>query len=137
MRFSAAPRYDYEGCESAPCNQMMADLQTFVDDKASIGKKFTGGKDGSQKEFVVSKADNFSYTDPVDGSVTTKQGRRRVSDGQRAYIIFFSVAHWVYYSRNNVPNFYALRSCPKLCRRYLGYNFGDFMSRPYSRQIHK
>merc|ERR1712156_1363932 len=38
----------------------------------------------SGKTFIVSAADNFSYTDPVDGSVTTKQGIRIMfEDGSR------------------------------------------------------
>jgi phosphoglucomutase len=63
-------RYDYENCESKPCQQMMNDLQGFVDDKANIGKTFTAA---SGKSFTVSKADNFEYTDPIDKSVTQNQ----------------------------------------------------------------
>jgi len=72
--------YDYENCESSPCNQMMAELQAFVDDKASVGKKYTG----KGKEYEVSKADNFEYKDPVDQSLTSKQGIRIFfADGSR------------------------------------------------------
>ena len=60
---------------------MMADLQAFVDDAASVGKKFASA---NGKEYTVSAADNFAYTDPIDGSVTTKQGIRIFfSDGSR------------------------------------------------------
>ncbi len=64
---------------------MMSNLQTYVDDKSSVGKKYTGkGSDGSTKEYTVSQADNFSYKDPVDASLTTKQGIRIFfSDGSR------------------------------------------------------
>ena len=47
-------------------NKLEAQLPSLV------GKKFTS--DGTQYE--VSIADNFQYTDPVDGSVTTNQGLR-------------------------------------------------------------
>ena len=78
-------RYDYENCASEPCNKMMGDLQAFVDDKESIGKKYTGkGSGGATKEYTVSKADNFEYKDPVDGSLTQKQGIRIFfEDGSR------------------------------------------------------
>ena len=42
------------------------------------------GAGGRSKEYTVSKIDNFSYTDPVDKSVTTKQGIRIFfEDGSR------------------------------------------------------
>jgi len=73
-------RYDYEGCESDPCNKMMAELQEFVDDKSNVGKSYQS----MGKTFVVSHIDNFSYTDPVDASVTSKQGIRIFfEDGSR------------------------------------------------------
>ena len=62
-------RYDYEECAAGPCNDMMAGLQAYVDDKANVGRSY----ESMGKTFVVSTIDNFSYTDPVDASVTTKQ----------------------------------------------------------------
>ena len=53
-------RYDYENCESGPCQDMMNELQKFVDDQANIGKSYTSA---SGKSFVISKMDNFQYTD--------------------------------------------------------------------------
>ena len=49
---------------------MMDHLQSFVDDKENVGKEFVS-KCG--KKYVVSKIDNFAYTDPIDNSVTTNQ----------------------------------------------------------------
>jgi len=73
-------RYDYEDCDSGPCNEMMAGLQSYVEDKSNVGRSYQS----SGKTFIVSAADNFSYTDPVDGSVTTKQGIRIMfEDGSR------------------------------------------------------
>lgn len=49
-----------------------------------IGKMQPGSKIG---DYVVDFADDFSYTDPIDGSVASKQGLRFVfTDGSR--IIF-------------------------------------------------
>lgn len=74
-------RYDYENCESEPCQQMMNALQAFVDDKANIGKTYTAA---SGKTYVVSKIDNFEYKDPIDNSVSKNQGIRIFfEDGSR------------------------------------------------------
>jgi phosphoglucomutase len=73
-------RYDYEGCESAPCELMMENLQEYVDDSANVGKEYTA----LGKTYKVSACDNFSYKDPIDGSVASKQGIRIMfSDGSR------------------------------------------------------
>ncbi|CAG0890735.1 unnamed protein product [Cyprideis torosa] len=69
-------RYDYENCESEPCNQMMKELEEKITNPDFIGASF--GK------FKVKSADNFEYTDPVDGSVSKKQGLRIIfEDGSR------------------------------------------------------
>eukprot|EP01025_Chloroclados_australasicus_P023638 TRINITY_DN23922_c0_g1_i3.p1 TRINITY_DN23922_c0_g1~~TRINITY_DN23922_c0_g1_i3.p1 ORF type:complete len:565 (-),score=101.93 TRINITY_DN23922_c0_g1_i3:350-2044(-) len=71
-------RYDYEAVESDAANKVM---ETVLD---QINKLKKGSKIGP---YVVQSADEFSYTDPVDGSVATKQGLRIVfEDGSR--IIF-------------------------------------------------
>ena len=63
-------RYDYEECAADPCNKMMDLLQSFVDDQGNVGKEFVSR---CGKKYVVSKIDNFAYTDPIDNSITTKQ----------------------------------------------------------------
>ncbi|XP_068651915.1 phosphoglucomutase, chloroplastic isoform X2 [Aristolochia californica] len=71
-------RYDYEECESEGANQMMGYLRELV------SKSKPGDKYGS---YELKFADDFTYTDPVDGSVASKQGIRFVfTDGSR--IIF-------------------------------------------------
>ncbi|OIT23088.1 PREDICTED: phosphoglucomutase, chloroplastic [Nicotiana attenuata] len=71
-------RYDYEECESEGANKMIEYLRDL------ISKSKAGDKYGS---YVLDFADDFTYTDPVDGSVASKQGVRFVfSDGSR--IIF-------------------------------------------------
>ncbi|KAL5976554.1 hypothetical protein ACLOJK_020887 [Asimina triloba] len=68
-------RYDYEECESGGANKMVEHL------RALISKSKAGDKLGS---YALQFADDFSYTDPVDGSVASKQGIRFVfTDGSR------------------------------------------------------
>jgi len=73
-------RYDYEECDLAPCNEMMAALEAKITAADFAGKDFTAGG----KTYKVKVGDNFSYTDPVDKSVSSKQGLRIVfEDGSR------------------------------------------------------
>ncbi|XP_065155110.1 phosphoglucomutase-1 [Paramisgurnus dabryanus] len=76
-------RYDYEEVESDAANKMIEVLEKTMFDKAFVGQKFSSG----DKTYQVEKADNFEYTDPVDGSVSKGQGLRIIfTDGSR--IIF-------------------------------------------------
>uniref|UniRef100_A0A7N9AUQ9 EF-hand calcium binding domain 7 n=1 Tax=Mastacembelus armatus TaxID=205130 RepID=A0A7N9AUQ9_9TELE len=76
-------RYDYEEVDSDAANKMIKDLETAMFDPSFIGKKFSSG----DKTYEVAVADNFAYTDPVDGSVSKNQGLRIIfADGSR--IIF-------------------------------------------------
>ncbi|GJN20521.1 hypothetical protein PR202_gb07910 [Eleusine coracana subsp. coracana] len=71
-------RYDYEECESDSANKMMEHLRDV------IANSKPGHKYGN---YTLQFADDFSYTDPVDGSTVSKQGLRFVfTDGSR--IIF-------------------------------------------------
>ncbi|CAO1311276.1 unnamed protein product [Diamesa tonsa] len=73
-------RYDYEECELTPCNKMMDDLETLITEPKFIGRDFSNGG----KTYKVKLGDNFSYTDPIDNSVATKQGLRIIfEDGSR------------------------------------------------------
>ncbi|XP_067646421.1 phosphoglucomutase [Eurosta solidaginis] len=73
-------RYDYEECELEPCNEMIATMEKNITNPEFLDKSFIS--DG--KTYKVKVADNFSYTDPVDRSVATKQGLRIVfEDGSR------------------------------------------------------
>ncbi len=67
-------RHDYEALGTAEADGLMADLRGSLTELRS--KRFG--------EYVVRLADDFAYTDPVDGSVSMKQGIRVVfSDGSR------------------------------------------------------
>jgi phosphoglucomutase len=63
-------RHDYEGLASGPAEALVADLRAALPGLA--GRCF-----GSRR---VVLADDFAYTDPVDGSVSTRQGVRIVFD---------------------------------------------------------
>ncbi|KAF9208436.1 Phosphoglucomutase-2 [Haplosporangium sp. Z 27] len=75
-------RYDYEEVDSDGANKMVDRLRTLVStDRANlIGKDLGNG-------FVVKDGDDFEYTDPIDGSVSKKQGVRIIfEDGSRVII---------------------------------------------------
>lgn len=59
-------RHDYEGVDSAGADALMADLDAALPTLA--GQRFG--------PLIVDAADNFAYTDPVDGSVSRNQGVR-------------------------------------------------------------
>ncbi|CAJ0960798.1 unnamed protein product [Ranitomeya imitator] len=62
---------------------MMKDLETLMFDRSFSGQKFSVG----EKVYTVEKADNFEYSDSVDGSISRNQGLRIIfTDGSR--IIF-------------------------------------------------
>ncbi|CAN6705616.1 unnamed protein product [Malus baccata var. baccata] len=68
-------RYDYEECESAGANKMIDYLRELISSSKN------GDKYGN---YILQFADDFTYTDPVDGSVASKQGVRFVfTDGSR------------------------------------------------------
>ncbi len=67
-------RHDYEGVDSGAAQELMDNLQDAL---PTLAGKTLGSR-------VVDYADNFSYTDPVDGSISTKQGIRiGFEDGAR------------------------------------------------------
>ncbi|MBM6592834.1 alpha-D-glucose phosphate-specific phosphoglucomutase [Microvirga pudoricolor] len=59
-------RYDYEEIETERADELMTHLRQGL--STLPGKRFG--------ELTVESADDFAYTDPVDGSVTPKQGVR-------------------------------------------------------------
>lgn len=76
-------RYDYEGVESEKANSMIAALREI----ASRSDSSLSGTCACRSDFVynIIKVDDFTYTDPIDGSVAAKQGIRLfMEDGSRA-----------------------------------------------------
>jgi phosphoglucomutase len=69
-------RYDYEGCDSAAANKVVTELRANVDAgvagvQVGPGVKALSGED-------------FRYVDPIDGSVSAKQGLNvQLDDGSR------------------------------------------------------
>jgi len=67
-------RHDYEEVAKDPANELMDQLRSRL--SSLPGQKFNG--------YEIDLADDFSYTDPIDGSVAEKQGIRLVfKDGSR------------------------------------------------------
>ncbi len=67
-------RHDYEGVDAAAAQALMADLRA----------RLAGLAGASVRGRSVALADDFSYVDPVDGSVSKNQGLRIVfEDGSR------------------------------------------------------
>lgn len=67
-------RHDYEGVPSDQANTLMENLRNTV---PTIAGQQLG-------QYTVDYADDFSYTDPIDGSVSQKQGiRLDFTDGSR------------------------------------------------------
>ncbi|HTP72243.1 MAG TPA: alpha-D-glucose phosphate-specific phosphoglucomutase [Burkholderiaceae bacterium] len=70
-------RHDYEALDSAAAEQLMADLRARL--PALAGQQLHGRR--------VTLADDFSYTDPVDGSLAQRQGVRVIfEDGARVVL---------------------------------------------------
>jgi phosphoglucomutase len=59
-------RYDYEEVSSEGAKKFTDNLDSLF-----ASSSFTGSKQG---EFTVARTTNFSYTDPIDGSVSKNQG---------------------------------------------------------------
>jgi phosphoglucomutase len=67
-------RWDFENMDAAQCNAMMDKMR--ADTEANTGR--TVGA------YTIAKSDDFTYFDPVDGSVSRKQGIRfLMEDGSR------------------------------------------------------
>ncbi|KAF9578634.1 Phosphoglucomutase-2 [Lunasporangiospora selenospora] len=75
-------RYDYEEVDSEGANKVVDRLRALVstDRQDLIGKDLGNG-------FIVKDGDDFEYTDPIDGSVSKKQGVRIIfEDGSRLIV---------------------------------------------------
>lgn len=70
-------RHDYEEVDSKAAQNLMADLRDNL--TSLVGKQFDG--------LTIKNADNFSYHDPIDNSVSANQGTRIFFEGG-ARIVF-------------------------------------------------
>ncbi|KAI5451830.1 Phosphoglucomutase-2 [Naganishia albida] len=74
-------RYDYEEVESG-AEEMMDHLRKQFADSSFVGSTLKATS--SDTSFTVKEADDFSYTDPIDGSVSKNQGLYiKFTDGSR------------------------------------------------------
>jgi phosphoglucomutase len=70
-------RYDYEGVSAEAANAMFADLKTRLG--SLTGTPLAGSR--------ISRADDFQYTDPVNGATASNQGTRIfLEDGSRVIL---------------------------------------------------
>ena len=70
-------RHDYEAVDAGSAEAMMADMNARLDDLP--------GTEVGDPPKTIAAADQFSYTDPVDGSVSNNQGLRLLfADDSRA-----------------------------------------------------
>jgi phosphoglucomutase len=73
-------RHDFEAIESVKADAMMAALRGSL-----------GGLPGRVVEgMTIAEADDFAYTDPVDGSVSAKQGVRIIFEGGSRIVLRLS-----------------------------------------------
>jgi phosphoglucomutase len=73
-------RHDYEAIDSQAADALMENLRAVT--TTLVGKEFSGYK--------VVLSDDFSYTDPVDKSVTVKQGIRIMFDDESRIVFRLS-----------------------------------------------
>ncbi len=78
-------RYDYEGVAAEGASLMMARMAGMTDMfRIAGGGMAAASAIALAPGFVLSACDDFEYTDPVDGSVSSHQGLRFVfADGSR------------------------------------------------------
>jgi len=70
-------RYDYEGVDTSAADKVMNHLLDLI-------KQFNSGTQFQWGDYKVSSADEFTYVDPVDKSISAHQGIRfQFSDGSR------------------------------------------------------
>jgi phosphoglucomutase len=78
-------RHDYEGIDAAAADALIQQLRASL---ATLpGKAFDVGNGATLR---VASADDFSYTDPVDGSVTSGQGVRIFCDDDSRIVVRLS-----------------------------------------------
>jgi phosphoglucomutase len=70
-------RHDYEGVDAAVAKQIVADLRDAL--PTLPGRELAGLK--------IARADDFGYTDPVDGSVSRSQGLRVFFDDGSRFVL--------------------------------------------------
>lgn len=63
-------RYDFEECDADRCQAMIRELEGQLGGTTLRGKTYKP----KERDYIVESTGNFEYVDPVDQSVTSKQG---------------------------------------------------------------
>ncbi|KAL0580461.1 Phosphoglucomutase-2 [Marasmius crinis-equi] len=75
-------RYDYEEVSSEGAQKLVDTLNQHLDSSSLANKEFTSTS--TKEKYVVKNLSNFSYTDPIDSSVSKNQGHIiEFTDGSR------------------------------------------------------
>ncbi|KAJ8094600.1 Phosphoglucomutase-2 [Marasmius tenuissimus] len=75
-------RYDYEEVSSEGAQKLVDALNKHLDASSLANKEFSSAS--TNEKYVVKEISNFSYTDPIDGSVSKNQGQIvEFTDGSR------------------------------------------------------
>ncbi|NXO32910.1 PGM5 protein, partial [Cisticola juncidis] len=83
-------RFDYEALEPRTAYFIMRDLEALITDKSFSHQQFAVGNN----IYSVERTDSFEYIDPVDGTVTKRQGLRIVfSDASRLIFRMSASSH--------------------------------------------
>lgn len=98
----------------------MADLEALMNEPSFIGSvhEFDG------KSFTVALADNFSYTDPIDGSLSSKQVlKMSLTENKMSILIHFDpkgiadhFPRWIAYCHSPERHWKLRGYCPPLHR---------------------
>ncbi|NXC86344.1 PGM5 protein, partial [Cercotrichas coryphoeus] len=83
-------RFDYEALEPRTAYFIMRDLEALITDKSFSHQQFAVGNN----IYSVERTDSFEYIDPVDGTVTKRQGLRIIfSDASRLIFRMSASSH--------------------------------------------
>ncbi|XP_053788608.1 phosphoglucomutase-like protein 5 isoform X1 [Vidua macroura] len=83
-------RFDYEALEPRTAYFIMRDLEALITDKSFSHQQFAVGNN----MYSVERTDSFEYIDPVDGTVTKRQGLRIIfSDASRLIFRMSASSH--------------------------------------------
>ncbi|NWX11695.1 PGM5 protein, partial [Aegotheles bennettii] len=83
-------RFDYEALEPRTAYFIMRDLEALITDKSFSHQQFAVGSN----IYSVERTDSFEYIDPVDGTVTKRQGLRIIfSDASRLIFRMSASSH--------------------------------------------
>ncbi|XP_027490761.1 phosphoglucomutase-like protein 5 [Corapipo altera] len=83
-------RFDYEALEPRTAYFIMRDLEALITDKSFSHQQFAVGN----SIYSVERTDSFEFVDPVDGTVTKRQGLRIIfSDASRLIFRMSASSH--------------------------------------------